>query len=103
MREVTRTVYEAFDGAPFDTSAACRAYERDNAYKRLIGLTAEQVTDALMGTGEVADAIMTVAYKIRPLRPKAVRRDDVDEGPELPAPVGRERTLTAAEAEAVTK
>ena len=102
MKEVTRTIYEAFDGTPHDTKAKCLAHERDNAHMRLIGLTAEDMIEALTGQGEVADAIMVVAYRIRPFRPstkgKAIPADDE---PELPHPIGRVEPMTAEEAEQV--
>ena len=97
MKEVTRVVYEAFDGTPHDTKAKCLAHERDNAHMRLVGLTADEIAEALTGQGDIADAIMTVAYRIRPLRPKAASKPN-DNEPELPAPVGRDKPMTAEEA-----
>lgn len=98
MKEVTRVVYEAFDGTPHDSKTKCLAHERENAHLRLVGLSEADINDALTGEGDIADAIMTVAYRIRPLRPKAVRKPDGEGEPELPAPVGRERVMTAEEA-----
>lgn len=98
MKEVTRVVYEAFDGTPHDTKAKCLAHERDNAHMRLVGLTADEIAEALTGQGDIADALMTVAYRIRPLRPKAPAKQN-DNEPELPAPVGRDTPMTAEEAE----
>ena len=74
MKEVTRVVYEAFDGTPHDSKAKCLAHERDNAHLRLIGLTEKDIEEMLTGEGDIADAVMTVAYRIRPLRPKAVQQ-----------------------------
>ena len=101
MKEVTRTVYEAFDGTTHDSKAKCLTHERDNAHMRLIGLTATDMIDALTGTGDIADAIMTVAYRIRPLRPKSKPIVEDNEA-ELPPPVGR-APMTAEEAERITR
>ena len=52
MREVTRIVYEAFDGEMFDSEAKCAAYEKENAWKQLIGLTEAGVGGAATASGQ---------------------------------------------------
>jgi hypothetical protein len=108
VREVTKIVYEAFDGSTFDTVAKCVAYERDNAHSKLIGLTEAQVLEALKGEGEIADAIKTIGYRIAMAAKKPAKpRKKADKDPELPPPVGIPPVppmsgMTAAEAEART-
>jgi hypothetical protein len=69
MREVTRTVYESFDGRAFDTAAECRAHERENVHLALVGLTIEQVDAALSRDNKhLGDAIEAVALRIRQKR-----------------------------------
>ena len=74
MKTVQRTIYLSFDGVEFETATDCREWERDNAGKRLVALTAEQVEAALTRADpELADAIETVGERI-----KRKRLDDGD-------------------------
>lgn len=64
MKTVTR--YLALDGTLFETENECRAHERANAYLALVGLTAEQITEALAGNDpELAEAIETIGLRCR--------------------------------------
>ena len=94
MREVTRIVYEAFDGEMFDSEAKCAAYEKDNVWKQLVGLTEDQVSAALQlhpAVARISEALVTVGYRIANMnRGKRTKRDPVDNEPYLPQPVGPE-------------
>lgn len=95
MRETLVTVFEAFDGKQFDSSAECVRYERESQWRRLVGLTEDQIQGALAyADTELAEAIEYVAYKIRTLRLEKggskIRRKPEDAEPELPPPVGQE-------------
>jgi hypothetical protein len=109
MKEVTKVVYEAFDGEVFDTEAKCAAHERENQWRRLVGLSAQQVQSALslertQEGAELGEVIKTLGYQIArafPSGERAAKRHaaKADNEPELPDPVGRGRPMTAEEAE----
>lgn len=91
MREVTRIVYEAFDGEMFDSEAKCAAYEKDNAWRKLIGLSEADVAAALSnGTGELAEALVTIGYRLANMNrgKRAPKPNPADKEPYLPHPVG---------------
>lgn len=61
----TVTMFEAFTGAVFPTEVDCRAHERENAHRRMIGLTEEQVMAAIERRDpELAEAIEAVGTRI---------------------------------------
>lgn len=69
MKTVKITVYEAFDGTRFDTEGECRKYEDDSWTLRLVGLTIEQVNDALERSNiDLADAFERAGARIASLR-----------------------------------
>lgn len=91
MREVTRIVYEAFDGETFDLEVKCAAYEKDFAWKRLIGLDVDNVQSAIAtGTGEIAEALITVGYRLANMNrgKRAPKPNPADKEPFLPDPIG---------------
>ena len=100
MREVTRIVYEAFDGEMFDSEAKCAAYEKDNAWRKLIGLTEADVAAALSnGTGEIAEAMVTIGYRLANMnRGKRAKPNPADKEPFLPRPNRRTGRWTAGAA-----
>jgi hypothetical protein len=107
MEERTIKIYVAFDGTEHETTEACLKHEKENSWRRLIGLTEDQVSAALQqhpAMAEVSDALVTAGYKIaNQNRKKAAPKEkpfDPNE-PDLPAPVGREPPdppMTAEEA-----
>ena len=69
MRTEQTTTYVAFDGKRFDSATECRAYEKANAHRQLVGLTAEQVDAAIARTDtDLADAIEAAGDAIRKAR-----------------------------------
>ena len=104
MKEVTQVVYEAFDGSVFKTERECADHEKNIGYRRLVGLTEEDLINALAGNEpDLAEALKTFGYRLARLNPtgkRAAKRkaDKNDNEPELPEPVGR-APMTAEEAE----
>jgi hypothetical protein len=98
MKERTRTItdYEAFDGVGFENEAECVRYEKENQWKRLVGLTEAQVQAAMAyeGDTDLADAIPTIGRRIEQARSskgvvKRLRRAiESSNEPQLPPPVG---------------
>jgi len=71
MKIIQTTAYEAFDGTHFTTEEACREYEAEAWPKRFVGLTVQQVADALNRHDiELADAFERAGLSIRALRYK---------------------------------
>lgn len=69
MKSIQKTVFIAFDGAEFETAGECRNHERDQAPKRLVGLTWEQVHAACnRDDPDLAEAIEHVGNRIAELR-----------------------------------
>lgn len=69
MKTETKTVYIAFDGKPFDSEAACLAYERLHSGARIVGLTQQDIDAAISGDApDIGDAIEAVAAKVRSAR-----------------------------------
>jgi hypothetical protein len=67
VKEVIK--YVAFDGREFETAAACKTHEADNAETFLIGLKAEDIASAIAGTNpDVANAIERVGRTIAQAR-----------------------------------
>lgn len=93
MREVTRIVYEAFDGEMFDSEAKAAAYEKENAWRRLTNLNEQALMDALEGRDQdLADALVTIGYRIANMnRGKRTPKAKPDNEPYLPHPVGPEQ------------
>ena len=61
--------YVAFDGEKFETADECKAYEANNFAVRLVGLTIEQVKDALSREdAELADAFEKAGNQIAKAR-----------------------------------
>jgi hypothetical protein len=57
--------FEAFDGELFSTAEEARQHEAGHAQSRLVGLTPDQVFDAIeRGDKQLADAIEAVASRI---------------------------------------
>lgn len=53
--------FRAFDDSLFETENACRAYEREHAAERLVGLTAAQIDSAITREDtDLADALEEV-------------------------------------------
>lgn len=72
MKSIQVTVYQAFDGSRFDTEDACREYEAEAWPRRFVGLTIEQVNDALeRRDSELADAFERAGQRIAQLRREA--------------------------------
>lgn len=94
MREVTRIVYEAFDGEMFDSEAKCAAYEKENVWRQIIGLTEDQVSAALQlhpAVTRISEALVTVGYRIANMnRGKKPPKAKPDNEPYLPHPIGPE-------------
>jgi len=102
MRQETVTVWVAWDETTHDTEAKCAAYERSILWKRLVGLTAEQVQAALTYDTtegkEIGDVIATLGSRIYDARRK--QRPTPTTEPVNPTEAGG-RQMTAAEAERV--
>ena len=112
MKEKTVTIYEDFAGNPHNTAAECTKWERENMWRRLIGLTEADVLAAVSYEDiEMSGVIETLARRIKVIR---LERGDVkinrggvkgenDDEAELPHPVGRDQPMTAEEAERHTR
>lgn len=98
------TVYEAWDGEVFDSEAKCVAHERANVWRRLVGLTAEQVQAAMAYETpegrELGDVFATIGSRMYDARRRfrAAQPETPPEPPTPPAPP-EQKTMTAAEAE----
>ena len=85
MKQITKFV--AFDGAEFDSESECRTWETQHAHLRLVGLTIDQVAQAMDRTDpDLAEAIETVGTAIARLRResgdlKRERRKKPEAGP----------------------
>ncbi len=96
MKAIQVTMFEAFDKSRFDTEDACREYEAEAWPRRFVGLTIEQVNDALdRRDTDLADAFERAGQRIAAarresgeLRRASPRRQDNGAGdpPEPPAP-----------------
>lgn len=72
MKEVQVTMFLAFDGQKFATAQQCRDYETESIHRRLVGLTEEQVINALnRDDADLADVLEQVGMKIRRERQKS--------------------------------
>ncbi len=61
----TVTAYQAFDGQRFDSESECKTHEGGLSHMRLVGLTAEDIEDAISRANvDLADAIEAVGAKI---------------------------------------
>lgn len=112
MKTVTIHAYEAFDGERFEDQKECERYERDNQWRRLVGLTETEIQAALADpasedehTRAVASAIESVGYRIS--RAKRVRKaagngngedkgEDKSDEPPAPPPEAEPEAPTAA-------
>ena len=66
VRSKQVTLYEAFDGASFESEDECAAYEKRNLWRMLVGLAESDVKDALEGKNpDLAGAIVKVAQRLR--------------------------------------
>jgi hypothetical protein len=72
MKTVQITHYEAFDGRRFDTAKACKEHEDGSLHMRLVGLTEEQVINAInRDDADLADVIERIGIQIRADRRKS--------------------------------
>lgn len=59
------TKYQAKDGQTFDTKEEAKAHEAQSEFAALIGLTAEDISDALIGAHpEVANALESIGSRL---------------------------------------
>jgi hypothetical protein len=66
VRSKQVTLFEAFDGASFESEEECAGYEKRNLWRMLVGLAEADMKDALEGRNpELAAAIVRVAQRLR--------------------------------------
>ena len=100
VRSKQVTLYEAFDGASFESEDECAAYEKRNLWRMLVGLTEADVKDALEGrNADLAAAIVKVAQRLRYAARKAGATES-DNGAES-ATESENETEVAVEVEAL--
>jgi len=68
----TVTIYVAFDGEEFETAAACEAHEANHFARQFVGLTSDQVNQALSRENlALADAFEKAGNIVTKLRREA--------------------------------
>jgi hypothetical protein len=101
MKAKTVTLFEAFDGASFESEDECAAYEKRNLWRMLVGLTEADVKDALEGRNpELAAAIVKVAQRLRYAARKAGATES-DNGAESATESDNEAEVVEVEVEAL--
>jgi hypothetical protein len=88
MKEVTKTVFVAFDETEYLTREECADYEANIWWRRLVGLTESDITAALAReNAELADALEKAGQRIAQKRRESgeLRRrvTPVEPGPQI--------------------